>query len=277
MRLIYIDEAGTSALEPESVVAGVVLEPDSQWRKAEAEIKRVVERDVPAEFQDGFIFHAKDIFAGGRYRDLWTFEQRLGFLLSIVSIPRRLGMAICYGTVKRLSSYEVGGGEREVKIKKHELDHIMAFMYCIVASDRLMRIQTWEKEIAVVVAEDVESVKRYLKKIPDHLRNTSIHLGPEDIRTDVTDITEDKKNNGVEISVKRIVDCAHFAAKKEAPLLQLADACAFSLRRGLNQQKFGRLLVTTMLGRDINYDDFSGPSNFGSWLPGWKSNLLRFC
>jgi hypothetical protein len=61
--------------------------------------------------------------------------------------------------------------------------------------------------------------------------------------------------------VDRIVDTVYFAEKDEAPLLQIADACAFCFRRYLAGQKYGGLWIKEMLGFELVWDQWQGPSS----------------
>jgi hypothetical protein len=54
----------------------------------------------------------------------------------------------------------------------------------------------------------------------------------------------------VKLEIKNIIDVPHFVEKSGAPLLQLADACAFAFRRCLSGQPHGDDLVYAMLGND---------------------------
>ncbi|QND73643.1 hypothetical protein [Tardiphaga robiniae] len=67
--------------------------------------------------------------------------------------------------------------------------------------------------------------------------------------------------------IDRIIDTVHFVAKDDGPLLQMADACAFSFRHYLAGQEFGRHWVEAMLGAGLDWDNWQGP------LSGYVFNL----
>jgi hypothetical protein len=79
MRFVYVDEAGTSAEEPVTVVVGVIAHADKQVMFAEGAINEVLGA-VPPKFKDGFVFHAKDVWGNERYRSDWSMADRLVFL-----------------------------------------------------------------------------------------------------------------------------------------------------------------------------------------------------
>src|SRR5437879_4665300 len=66
VRCVYLDDAGfgDETNEPIAVVCAVLIEADSQWRKIEADVDRIIETLVPQAHRAGFEFHAKDLFSG---------------------------------------------------------------------------------------------------------------------------------------------------------------------------------------------------------------------
>src|SRR2546425_410290 len=69
VRRIYIDDAGISAKESEpfSVVAGVILNADADWKKIQQYLAALKEEYVPKEKRNDFVaFHATEIFSGGK-------------------------------------------------------------------------------------------------------------------------------------------------------------------------------------------------------------------
>lgn len=127
VRYIYIDEAGTSAKEPVSVVVGVIINADTQWRLAERELNNVFDRFVPSQFRENFVFHAKEIWGSPKYRDGWPIEKRLKFLRRVMKIPRNLRVPIALGIQRRGS---IQGPP--------EMDHLMAFAMCVGRADLLV-------------------------------------------------------------------------------------------------------------------------------------------
>jgi hypothetical protein len=51
--------------------------------------------------------------------------------------------------------------------------------------------------------------------------------------------------------------------KRSAPLLQIADACAFAFRRYFAEERYGDELVSAMLPRRVCRDDWAGPLSGG--------------
>jgi hypothetical protein len=51
VRLIYVDEAETSANEPVTIVVGIIVRADLQWAAAALGIKQTIDRFVPVELR----------------------------------------------------------------------------------------------------------------------------------------------------------------------------------------------------------------------------------
>jgi hypothetical protein len=154
---------------------------------------------------------------------------------------------------------------KPLQLKPHEFDHLMAFSNCTAAADKYLRTNTPENEVATLIAENVDRMRKVLKVSLDAIRRQAVHLLPEHIRHDVSDITADKIETGAEVKVSRIVDCVHFAEKHDAPLIQLADAAAFVIRRWITKDPLGEELMNALLRLRPPIGDFSGSASFGTW------------
>ena len=65
MRFIYLDESGISAKERVAVVAGIIVDADKQLKSVEKHVESIIADYVPEKYQEGFSFHATDLFHGG--------------------------------------------------------------------------------------------------------------------------------------------------------------------------------------------------------------------
>lgn len=91
MRLIYLDESGTTERATFLSVAGVILHGDVEWPLVNQRLVALVEKYIPEPDREGFVFHATDIFHGSRYFDrrkpeLATPAQRWPILLDMARI-----------------------------------------------------------------------------------------------------------------------------------------------------------------------------------------------
>lgn len=138
------------------------------------------------------------------------------------------------------------------RMKLWDFHHILAFHMCISRANKYVRDWADHEEIATVVAEDVPEKRQFLKEVLK-VKMPDLDLGDESM---FHAKTGSDTNPG---PIDRIVDTVHFCAKDEAPLLQIADACAFSFRRYLSAQSHGEQLLQEMLGEKLNWQDWQGP------------------
>lgn len=257
VRYIFVDEAGTSAKEPCSIVAGIIAHADEHVMLADALVAETLGA-VPSQFQHDFVFHAKDVFGGAIYRDDWSMADRLKLLKSMMSIPRRLGMAIALGVVQRSAT-----GLALQSMSLENSHHYFAFMGCISRADKYIRDHAGPREVATVVAEDCPQMQKHLKHIPKLLRTTPIDIHPSWIR-----MTGEERELGFitqesETRISRTRQAIHFVDKRDDPLLQLADACAYGFRRFFACQPHGDDFAKAILGdRPIKKDDFQDGVSF---------------
>lgn len=212
MRIAYIDEAGTSASEPVTLVVGAVINADTQVIEIESYLSALRKKYINDTNDDAFVFHAKDIFHGSGYfsdREKWAFEMRMNILKDILKIFVIYQVPLCVGYFIDPNPSE----KRSIIIR-----HAMAYMECFVAIETYMRGYT-TNEIAMLIAEDHPTMKKYLK----------------DVHRDFTTQNDNPiKNVHKEIMpIKHVHGTLSFADKNESALLQIADAFAFVIRRFL--------------------------------------------
>src|SRR4051812_24537426 len=110
MRLIYVDESGTSNADHEnvSVVAALVVNPDTQSAALRTDIESLYDRCVPAELRKGYVSHAVEIVAGDD-RHLWPGNSRWDLLYGMLEIPSRHRLPVSMGMVRRDSFSPAAG------------------------------------------------------------------------------------------------------------------------------------------------------------------------
>lgn len=269
MRLIYVDEAGTSQHELVRVVAAVIVEADRQWAAVVDDIARLISERVPEEYRPGFIFHAKEIFNGGRFREGWSKDDRLDFIKEFSCIPLVHDLPIAFGCV--FSDAAPSIQNTMTWQQKLFLEHSIAFANCMERADYFLRTYLKGEEIGVVVAEDVPSKKRELAQMAMIQREEPIPLPAEHQSQSTADKAQGIFPDDTVLEIKKIVDVPHFAEKAQAPLLQLADACAFTFRRYLSRQSEGENLIHALLGPARSHD-FLGNE---LWFLNQSSGLLN--
>lgn len=226
MRLIYLDEAGTShpGQEPFLVVAGVVVHGDEQWKLIEDDLTNLVAETIPEPDRDGFVFHALELFNGGRYftREKWPREIRWEILSRLIGIIIKHRIPIVCGFVDR-NRYagkidEFLAPERVGDRLKRQIIHGAAYTTCAMRAEKWMQ-QYAANEVAMFIAEDNPQIRRYIKTLHRLLR---------DPHQAIFQIDDDRVR-----PLTKTIDTIHFVEKNETSIMQLADVCAFVLRRRL--------------------------------------------
>ena len=265
MRFVFVDEAGTSANEPVTVVVGIVADADNHLMNGEALVREIL-GGVPPKHKTGFVFHATQVFGDKKYQDGWSMTDRLHLLKSMMMVPRRVGMAVSIGVVWR-STGQFAELAKDQGISECQYDHFMAFMYCVASADASIRNNAGTREVASIVAEDERDMRRLLKQVPRILRENPMHLSPDMMRLTARDEAAGYNTQTGEVRVTRIRDSVNFVEKYEDPLVQVADACAYGFRRYFAREKFGTDFVDAILGDHKSVGHFGPPAGYSCW---WK-------
>jgi hypothetical protein len=246
VRIIYVDEAGISSHEPITVVVGVIVHGDTQWIAAAHAIREALLRWVPTQLYDEFVFHAKDLVSK-KYRGVWEFEKRLALLHQMMAIPREMNLPLAVGIGVK-AKIPVITSEWMGKLSKDEVAHAAAFGCSMAMVGKFLRERGGIREIGMVVAEDLPEMRAALKRTLLFLR-----LNERRVRlVKGTSESGEPISGDVQFSAREVVDTVHFAAKSEATFLQLADACAFGLRRFASGLPYGDDYGKLIIGPDAN-------------------------
>jgi hypothetical protein len=224
VRLAYLDEAGigNSTSEPFTVVAGVLVAPDDEWFEVQEAIASVGRALVMESDRKDLIFHAKDLFHGSGVfkRDRYSKEDRWEILTQLASIPKDFGLPVVWGAVDRVELAKEFPDFPPSKLAIHAQG--IASMRCTLAVEKYMRENTAPKELATVVYENNPQAKQFVKQMHNRLNDPNY-------------LTLDDRLNGNAwgryTPFRRVIDTAHFVEKSEAKMLQLADLCAFVIKR----------------------------------------------
>lgn len=260
MRLVFVDEAGTSEREPITVVVAIIADADQHLSDADGLVAEALGA-VPARYRDGFVFHATEVFGDRKYHQDWLPSDRLHLLVAMMLIPRRLGMAISVSV--RWRSPE--GAFRDMS--SAFWDHLVAFGNCLALADRKIRDYGRPLERAVVIAEDVPSERNSLRAMIDGLSRNPVVLTREHIRRTPTDEALGYIRQRGEMRITRIRNPVHFVKKADDPLVQVADACAFGLRRFFAGEDQGELFFQAILGPTELAKNFSPPGGAECYWP----------
>lgn len=123
----------------------------------------------------------------------------------------------------------------------------------------------------MIIAEDVPSNKKFLGDMAMRYRSRPLTMRKEHIAADAAHVKLGEEPEPYTYTINNISDVPHFVAKDGAPLLQLADACAFSFRRYLSKQEHGADLILAMLGSHAGRGFINDPI----WFSGVSSGLFN--
>lgn len=217
MRIAYFDEAGVSskAHEPHLVVAGVIVNPDEQYHAIEAHIRalglRVLKEKAKPYYGKPYVFHAKDVWhgSGDFSRVDWSRDDRMKLLELLCRIPVEFNLPVIFGAVPK----EAPG------VTLPNL-HTQAYVLAIKRLESWMSVNA-DKEVVATVSERCD--KEHMAHI------ASFHH----VIVDKTlSALQPLPNHFVS---KHIVEAPIFLDKYSSPLLQLADVCAFVMKRKLQK------------------------------------------
>ena len=114
-------------------------------------------------------------------------------------------------------------------------------------ADAYLRERCAEGEIGTLIAEDVPEMRNRLRGAFEVAKR--LFIPAELLGVDSAAYKQ---------GISQIQDGIHFAEKVQAPLLQIADACAFCLRRFFSEQSHGAELVHAM-GLNLDIKEWIAP------------------
>ena len=177
MRLVYMDEAGTSHPdeEPHVVVSAVIVHADDQLMPAERGLYGIATKHIPAKHLTGFVFHAHELFQGrGRVfgdREEWPSDRRLAIADDLSTLVGALELPITFGYIKRS---EMAGWNLN-RHKETIAANVLAFMHCALRINRWLGENTQDNELGMLIIENNDSARRLIRKMHRYLQDPSRH------------------------------------------------------------------------------------------------------
>jgi hypothetical protein len=144
-----------------------------------------------------------------------------------LGIPAKFRLPIVYGFQdKRILSlqYEAYPHHHGLILAIHQA---ITYSYTAIAAEQFMREYADAEELATLTVEKNNPADRVVQRFHDFLRGKE--LGREEV-------AHLREVGGDYLPIRKIIDCINFAAKDQAIMLQLADACAFIFRRYLEKK-----------------------------------------
>lgn len=245
MRLVYLDEAGISnpAHEPFLVVAGVAVNADKQFKEIEGYLDGLAKKHIPDEKRGGFAFHAMELFHGTKNfnRTTWEFEKRLEILDDLALIPKKFDLPVCWGATERQSAPGLLSKPTSPLLLE-QIIHGNAFFKFVMQIEVVMRA-TANDEVAMLIAEDRPIMRRMLKIAHAMLQGRA----PRRFQEELDNIKGEFFTKL--LPLERIIETVHFAQKGKSSLLQVADICAFSIKRGMMKASHSERLFGSLRGQ----------------------------
>jgi Protein of unknown function (DUF3800) len=256
MRLIFVDESGTSTRHNSVVVAAVILEADDAVMKAERLLDEAL-LSLPPQLRADFRFSAKDVWGNPGYPTFWRMADRISLLKSILRIPRTLKQAISIcifdkGDPGLVNNEVISALDTDVETYAH----LMAFSQCVCRADKYIR-DYCGTEIGMIIAEDHQRRDKLAASL-EHFRSSGYLIRPEGLIKSQKELELGYWTQQSDQKITRTRRSIHFVGKEDDRLVWLADAAAWALRKYFdeNEDKFG--FCHELLGRTLPLQDYKG-------------------
>lgn len=218
VRMVHLDDAGLSNIkhEPHLVIAGTVLHADRQWKAVERALNELADDVVPPDKRGGFVFHAHELFHGGKTwpRDQFAKDQRWEILERLLGIVPQLGLVIVWGACRRELTAAKFQNDPSAALKTARG---VAFYACAYSVEMYMR-NVCDDEVATIFMEDNNEARKGHRAQHHFARNP--------------DNEQMLRDAGYgDFALTHVVDDISFCQKTDSSPLQLADACSFVIKR----------------------------------------------
>lgn len=248
VKFAYFDEAGVANVrdDPHVVIAGAIVDADKQWMKVATYLSEMADRHIRPEHRIDFVFHAKELHHGGKIidREIYSPEQRKTMLTELCDIPRVFNLPVVAAYTNRSTLAAKCMEQKLTNGEVTERAHILSAVTCAMIIECYMRNHSNADEIATLVFENHDRTKRLIKEAHNFLKTKAAYEGA--VAAGI---------NAALLPFRRIPDAAFFAEKKDSSLLQVADVCAFAVKRHLAGQDkegyFSAIADNIVMGRPI--------------------------
>jgi hypothetical protein len=226
VRVVYMDGAGSGdeGLEPICVYAGVIVQPDEDWTDLEQTLKTIRDDEYQPRDSESFEFHACNLFeeSKGNHPD-----RAYRTLMALLDVPRALELPIVCGAIDRRFTTEFMKGIKPFAANpKKELnkttrdfrwnDAIPAFILCAQATELWFREFAANERCLLIADESDQPTDR-----PTIDKDTKIEL------------RRIRNHPPYKHSLDHIINTVYFGDSRFSLAIQLADACAFFIKRHL--------------------------------------------
>lgn len=218
MNLIYLDESGNTGVnlrdseQPVFTLCALLI-PETKWHLIDAEIQNIIESLTPFDFRGDFEIHAKDLRNG---TGAWK------------GIPHQVRIDCRDALFGVLVRHEV-----RLFAKSTEKKQYASWCHRNFGSDIVVNPHI---PAHVLVSQ---TLNQYLKGLGDRELGILIHDENKDVDKEIeTFIRILQADSGI-LKLERILEKGFFINSKQSRFLQMADLCAFYIRKD-EEQKNGK-------------------------------------
>ena len=271
VRVLYLDESGVGSVEkdPYLCVAGVLIDADTQWISMANDLAAVLAHHTPQGVDRPPFIHAKDVFHGTKdfHRDTWPGSSRIGLLASVSALPVKYDIPVVWCAVDRRDYAKAHPNETP---EEHKRDlYTVCVVSCLFQVEQYMRSLSDKSEVCSVVLEENKELQKRLPEIMDFIRNPDTDAGGSL-----------EPGGEAVIPFRKIIDAPACQPKTASSILQMADYCAFAIKRRVQRARSGQDLVAPIASQFLLFKDADDlKSTVTMWNPkfmGWPKGIVEF-
>ena len=187
----------------------------------EERLRDLADEYAPPEHREGFVFHAMELWSGGKIlkRGEYPQERRWEALKRLCALPSEFGIPVVKGQVHKETYCRIVNEQLSGKELTDEAQ-IAAFTECLTVVEHFMRNEAGAAEVAKIAVEHNSQNYQIFKEQHRSLKSPECLEGMNPAARPLWPL-------------KKIVDGVEACEKADTSLLQIADACAFIIRKVL--------------------------------------------
>jgi hypothetical protein len=201
---------------------------DRQWRPIKEHLQSLLVGAVPQGEPTPRYLHTADIYHGwGEFpRDRWPEPVRHELLDEIAKVPLRFRVPVVWGVVNR--PHHAGLNPTDTRLQQLIDCYSIATTTCLFQLEWYMRNRTLRQELASVTLEHNGDLQKRIKEVYRAMSSPKI----------LDEVNEEHHNVSRQLlPFSKIIDEPAFQEKTLASILQLADFCAWALKRASDRQR----------------------------------------
>ncbi|MBV9932628.1 MAG: DUF3800 domain-containing protein [Alphaproteobacteria bacterium] len=257
MRVLYMDESGIGKIEHDRflVVAGVIIHADTQWGPLANRLDQYLSEAVPRGAPKPRCLHAKDIFHGsGEFpRETWDQLRRNSLLSAIGGLVSEFNVPVVWSGIDRK---EFARRFPDNTPRVNLLDaYTVGAVSCFMQTERYMREKHLAGEVCSILMEENKELQQRIPEMTAFMRD------PGEAEQDLLPHWHEV------MPLTKLIDNPSCQPKTGSSILQLADYCAFAIKRHLEGRAGSGRLVQPLAGDLMRYVDARKNKGKAIWNP----------